>query len=221
MTGQILRATPVAGLVAPNLRIAFRRFLNALDRFAAAKAHNAVPEQKPRRTQHDIHRYRRRIRAKHCVGVPSNSATLRSSETVAQTLDLSAAQAYDCALSILGAYKLTGNFHTNLELVLRDIGAFDKVTFEIKTGDRLLCLTDCRRVLFRSRENVHIGQFRDIICSIKNRLEFRGDSGPVEQNPSPATAHPSLSRFARGCRQHLYTALMKSVPFLSRVPTGR
>jgi hypothetical protein len=92
-------------------------------------------------------------------------------------LALSAARAYDCALSILGAYKLTGNFHTNLELVLRDIGAFDKVTFEVKTGDRLLYLTDCRRVLFRPRENVHIGQFRDIICSIKNRLEFRGIRG--------------------------------------------
>ena len=51
---------------------------------------------------------------------------------IGRTLDLSASRAYDSALEILGAYKLTGNFHLNLEIVLKDIDAFDRVTFEIE-----------------------------------------------------------------------------------------
>src|SRR2546430_3072835 len=51
---------------------------------------------------------------------------------IGQTIDLSASRAYDSALEILGAYKLTGNFHLNLEIVLKDIDAFDRVTFEIE-----------------------------------------------------------------------------------------
>jgi hypothetical protein len=34
-------------------------------------------------------------------------------------LHLSKSRAYDAALEILGTYKLTGNFHVNLEIVLK------------------------------------------------------------------------------------------------------
>jgi hypothetical protein len=51
---------------------------------------------------------------------------------IKDTLDLSETRAYDAALDILAAHKLTGNFRVNLEIVLKDIGAFDKVTYEIK-----------------------------------------------------------------------------------------
>src|SRR5580692_2173796 len=45
------------------------------------------------------------------------------------TLDLSASRAHDAALDILGAYKLTGNFHINLEIVFKELGVFDQVTY--------------------------------------------------------------------------------------------
>src|SRR5277367_5022706 len=51
---------------------------------------------------------------------------------ISERLELSESRAYDSALSILGAYKLTGNFPTELEIMLRDLGVFDKVTYEIE-----------------------------------------------------------------------------------------
>src|SRR5271155_1546739 len=50
---------------------------------------------------------------------------------ISERLELSESRAYDSALSILGAYKLTGNFATELEIVLRDLGILDKITYEI------------------------------------------------------------------------------------------
>ena len=54
------------------------------------------------------------------------------SRNLSQTLELSEARTYDAALDTLGAYKLTGNFPTELEIVLKDLRVLDKVTFEIK-----------------------------------------------------------------------------------------
>jgi hypothetical protein len=45
-------------------------------------------------------------------------------------LDLSESRAHGCALQILRAYKLTGIFHVNCEIVLKDLAVFDKVTYE-------------------------------------------------------------------------------------------
>jgi hypothetical protein len=87
-------------------------------------------------------------------------------------LDLSKSRAYDAALEILGAYKLTGNFHVNLETVLRDIGAHDRVTFEVEPATKLPFHPDCRHVVFRPAANVPAGAFGEIIRSIKARLEF-------------------------------------------------
>jgi hypothetical protein len=93
---------------------------------------------------------------------------------IGRTLDLSASRAYDSALEILGAYKLTANFHLNLEIVLKDIDAFDRVTFEIEPRSQLPYSPDCRHVLFRPNANVHMDQFSEIIRSIKGRVGFDG-----------------------------------------------
>ncbi len=113
--------------------------------------------------------------------VPDKAATLmpfdietmsREGGNIERTLNLSASRAYDSALEILGAYKLTGNFHINLEIVLKDIDAFDKVTFEVEPKSQLPYSPDCRHVLFRPNENVRMSQFSDIMRSIKSRIGF-------------------------------------------------
>jgi len=100
-------------------------------------------------------------------GRSSLPSTLRS-----RALDLSAARAHDCALAILGAYKLTGNFHINLELVLKDLDAFDKVTCEIEPETLLPLRSDCRRVVFGPNGDLPAEEFDDIIRSITGRIGF-------------------------------------------------
>jgi hypothetical protein len=87
-------------------------------------------------------------------------------------LDLSKSRANDAALDILGAYKLTGNFHVNLEIVLKDIGAFDKVTYQIEPTPRLPYSPNCRHVVFRPNENIPHDMFGEIIKSIEVRIGF-------------------------------------------------
>jgi len=154
MTTRILRAPSVAGLVAAQLQTAYRRFLGCAT-----------------------------IETIELSTTPHTGATLvplgetrreEGSRATARVLALSASRAYDSALDILGAYKLTGNFHINLEIVLKDLGAFDKVMFEVEPRAHPGCWADRRHVLFRPRENVHIGQFSEIIHSIKSRIGFDG-----------------------------------------------
>jgi hypothetical protein len=99
-------------------------------------------------------------------------ATTRSS-SLSRTLDLSKSRAHDVVLDILSAYKLTGNFHLNLEIVLKDIGVFDKVTYQIKRNPKLSYASDCRHVVFKPNENVPDDMFDEIIKSIKARIGFR------------------------------------------------
>ena len=109
--------------------------------------------------------------------MPFDIETLRrEGGTIERTLELSASRAYDCALEILGAHKLTGNFHVNLEIVLKDIDALDKVTFEVEPRSQLFCATDCRHVLFRPRRNVQMRQFGDIMRSLRRRIGFDATS---------------------------------------------
>ena len=109
--------------------------------------------------------------------MPFDIETLRrEGGTIERTLELSASRAYDCALEILGAHKLTGNFHVNLEIVLKDIDALDKVTFEVEPRSQLFCATDCRHVLFRPRGNVRMSQFSDIMRSLRRRIGFDAPS---------------------------------------------
>jgi hypothetical protein len=84
-----------------------------------------------------------------------------------RVLVLSESRTYDCALETLGAYKLTGNFPTELEIVLRDRRLLEQVTFQIKPKSQL---SDCRQVEFRPKANVRQDSFDDIMCHIKDDL---------------------------------------------------
>src|SRR5262245_37044600 len=94
------------------------------------------------------------------------------SASLSCALDLSKSRAHEAVLDILRAYKLTGNFHVNLEIMLRDIGAFDKVTYEIKRNPKLSYSQDRRHVVFKPNGNVPNDVFGDIIKSIKARIGF-------------------------------------------------
>jgi hypothetical protein len=87
-------------------------------------------------------------------------------------LDLSKSRTHEAVLDILRAYKLTGNFHVNLEIVLKDIGVFDKVTYQIERNPKLPYSPDCRHVVFEPNENVSNDMFGEIIKSIKARIGF-------------------------------------------------
>jgi len=86
---------------------------------------------------------------------------------VGLTLELSESRTYDAALETLGAYKLTGNFPVDLEIVLKDLRVLDKVTFEIKPKT---LLSDTRHVEFRPTDKVQLDRFADIVRSVKNRI---------------------------------------------------
>jgi hypothetical protein len=87
-------------------------------------------------------------------------------------LDLSKSRAYDASLEILGAYKLTGNFYVNLEIVLGALGARNEVTFDVQPAARLPYHPDCRRVELRAKPNVSPHRFDEIVQSVKARLAF-------------------------------------------------
>jgi hypothetical protein len=89
------------------------------------------------------------------------------SRNISQTLELSELRTYDAALETLGAYKLTGNFPTELEIVLKDLRVLDKVTFDIKPKS---ALSDCRHVEFRPTEKVHGDRFVEIMRTVKRRI---------------------------------------------------
>ena len=118
-------------------------------------------------------RHERQEAPKAAALMPFDIETMRKEGgNIERTLDLSASRAYDSALEILGALKLTGNFHVNLEIVLKDIDALDKVTFEVEQRCQLFYSTDCRHVLFRPGPNVQISQFSDIMRSLRRRIGF-------------------------------------------------
>jgi hypothetical protein len=111
-----------------------------------------------------------RAGTKGVMGRSERPATQSSSLSCA--LDLSRSRANDAVLDILSAYKLTGNFHVNLAIVLKDIGVFDKVTYQIKGNPKLSYYRDCRHVVFKPNENVPNDMFGEIIKSIKARIGF-------------------------------------------------
>jgi hypothetical protein len=89
------------------------------------------------------------------------------SEEPALTLELSESRTYDAALETLGAYKLTGNFTIDLEIVLKDMRVLDKVTYEIKPKT---LLSDCRLVEFHPAQWVRPHSFFEIMRLVKNRI---------------------------------------------------
>jgi hypothetical protein len=90
------------------------------------------------------------------------------------TLEISESRTYDCALEILGAYKLTGNFPLDLEIVLKNLGVLGQVSFEIKPKS---IFSDCRRVEFLAGGKIDPDQFRDILRRIESRIG--SDSTPL------------------------------------------
>jgi hypothetical protein len=100
------------------------------------------------------------------TGDPVQAARLPS-----RGLDLSRSRTHYAALDILRAYKLSGNFHANLETVLKDIGVFDKVTYQIDPSPTL-SWPDRRHVVFRANENMPRDMFENIIRSIAVRIGF-------------------------------------------------
>jgi hypothetical protein len=89
------------------------------------------------------------------------------SRNLSQTLELSELRTYDAALETLGAYKLTGHFPTELEIVLKDLRVLDKVTFDIKPKSPL---SDCRHVEFRPTDKVHGDRFIEVMRTVKKRI---------------------------------------------------
>jgi hypothetical protein len=89
------------------------------------------------------------------------------SRSISQTLELSELRTYDAALETLGAYKLTGNFPTELEIVLKDLRVLEKVTFDIKPKSPL---SDCRHVEFRPTDKVHRDRFVEIMRTVRKRI---------------------------------------------------
>jgi hypothetical protein len=88
---------------------------------------------------------------------------------ISETLDLSESRTYDAALDITGAYKLTGNFTLDLELVLSDLDVLDKITFDIKPKKPL---SDHRSVEFRPADLARLDEhgFRAIIRIVQCRI---------------------------------------------------
>ena len=89
------------------------------------------------------------------------------SRNISQTLELSELLTYDAALETLGAYKLTGNFPTELEIVLKDLRVLNKVTFDIKPKSPL---SDCRHVEFRPTDKIHGDRFIEVMRTVKKRI---------------------------------------------------
>jgi hypothetical protein len=86
-----------------------------------------------------------------------------------QALDVSQSRTYDCALDILRAYKLSGNFPINLQIVIKDLGDLADIAFVIEPKR---FYSDRRRVVFRPRDNVDADTFGAMMCSIRDRIGF-------------------------------------------------
>lgn len=87
------------------------------------------------------------------------------------TLALSRSRTHDAVLNILKAYKLSGNFHGNLEAILNDMGVSEMVACQVEPNPTL-AFPDCRHVGFTRSENVSCEKFDEIITSIKTRIGF-------------------------------------------------
>jgi hypothetical protein len=84
-------------------------------------------------------------------------------------LELSQSRVYDYALNILDAYKLSGNFTVDLEIVLKDLGVFGDVTFAIKPKS---FLSDCRHVEFFPKARAHRARFVRVVRTIESCVGY-------------------------------------------------
>ena len=104
------------------------------------------------------------------TGSPSAPSSALWQTNTSTTLELSESRTYDAALETLGAYKLTGNFPTELEIVLRDMRVLDMVVFDIKPK---ALLSDCRQVEFQPAQHVRSHSFLEVMRLVKNRIGSR------------------------------------------------
>ena len=144
---------------------------------------------------------------------------------------------------MLAAHKLTGNFHINLEIILKNLGAFDDVTFKIEPKSQRVVHRDCRCVAFRPNKNVDMDRFSEIMRSIKGGIgfdaaqswwarvfssaqhgsaDFRGVLITAGGHPEPADGVidrlvPALCQRAFRHPGDLYTALMRACRLPSRI----
>ena len=101
------------------------------------------------------------------AATPARKPWADGSGNISQTLELSELRTYDAALETLGAYKLTGHFPTELEIVLKDLRVLDEVTFDIKPKSPL---SDCRHVEFRPTDKIHRDRFLEIMRAVRKRI---------------------------------------------------
>jgi hypothetical protein len=102
---------------------------------------------------------------------PATAHAAATRRSPSRTLDLSRSRTHDAGLDILNAYKLSGNFHGNLDIVLMDMGVFNMVTYRVEPNPAL-AFPDCRHVVFMADDHVPGDVFDGIIGSIKARLGF-------------------------------------------------
>ena len=110
------------------------------------------------------------------VETAARKATSQSEPRRSCTIDLSSSRANDAVLDILQAYKLTGNFHVNLEIILKHLGAFGEVIYEIASMSMLAYHRDCRHVTFRASKNIGTDRFDEIIRRVDAWIGF-GERG--------------------------------------------
>ena len=180
MTAPILRAMPRVEMVVPKMQALHLRLTCALDaacskraagaRFSRSNCSAAVIALRPRTPTITQLSSGHQTIARNASVLDQSEPPSRRASSLARTLDLSESRAHGCALQILQAYKLTGNFHVNLEIVLKDLAAFDKVTYEIEPASQLPFHSDCRHVVFWPNANVHIERFDEIMQSIRDRI---------------------------------------------------
>jgi hypothetical protein len=110
------------------------------------------------------------------VETAGRKATSQSEPWRSCTIDLSSSRANDAVFEILQAYKLTGNFHVNLEIILKHLGAFGEVIYEIAPMSMLAYHRDCRHVTFRASKNIGTDRFDEIIRRLDAWIGF-GERG--------------------------------------------
>ena len=67
---------------------------------------------------------------------------------------------------------MTGNFQINLEIVLKELGALDKVAYKIEPETLLPFRSDRRQVAFWPNRNVPMDRFDEIMRSLTGGIGF-------------------------------------------------
>jgi hypothetical protein len=102
---------------------------------------------------------------------PAGRVTLTRHHGRPCALDLSRSRTHYAALDILEAYKLSGNFHSNLGAVLKDMGVFNMLSYQVEPN-AAFTFPDRRHVVFTPAENASGDMFDHITAAIKVRIGF-------------------------------------------------